>query len=260
MRHYSAAIGAWWRMAGLRATLCWLLCRLERAIGISSTKLLYLRSKRAQYTLATRLGNSSDIEVFRQIFVDEEYSSLRDLEDVRFILDLGANVGYSSSYFLSCFPDARIVAVEPDERNLEICCLNLKPYGERVRVLHGAVWDRRTKLCLSRGTFGDGREWATEVALPPCSCSGDVQAWDICSLIDIAGCTKVDLLKIDIEGSELAVFSSGTKCWLPKVRNLCIELHGIKCQNAFFSALDGIDYELEYSGELTILRNMRPAL
>ena len=62
--------------------------------------------------------------VFWQIFTFDEYSSLRNLENVSLVLDLGANVGYSSAYFLSCFPEARVVAVEPDEQNMAICRTN----------------------------------------------------------------------------------------------------------------------------------------
>ncbi len=80
------------------------------------------------------------------------------------MLDLGANVGFSAAYFLSAFPKARVVVVEPDERNLEMCKVNLAPYGDRVMLLHGAVWSRPTILRLSKGTFGDGLEWATQVA------------------------------------------------------------------------------------------------
>lgn len=258
--HYAFMIDLSLRSVGLRLTICWLLYRLGRMISFPWPKSARLRPRRARYPLTIRLGHSSDIEVFRQVFVEEEYASLRDLKDVGVILDLGANVGYSSAYFLSCFPGARLMAVEPDERNLEICRLNLKPYGERVRVLHGAVWDRQTRLCLSRGNFRDGREWATQVIPPASGGSGDVQAWDIGSLIDMAECTKVDLLKIDIEGSELVVFSSDVSSWLPKVRNLCIELHGTECQDAFFSALSGFHYKLGYRGDLTLVRKIRSVI
>lgn len=260
VRHYAFVINLSLRRTGLSPTICWLLFHLRRKIGMSWPKSMRLWPKQVRYPLLARSGFSSDIEVFRQVFVEDEYACLRDLKDVRFILDLGANVGYSSAYFLSCFPTAHLIAVEPDEHNLEICRFNLRPYSERTRVLCGAVWDRQTRLCLSRAKFRDGREWATQVIPPASGASGDVQAWDIGSLIDMAERTKVDLLKIDIEGSELAVFSGDACSWLPRVRNLCIELHGAECQDAFLGALDGFDYELEYSGELTILRNIHSAL
>jgi FkbM family methyltransferase len=206
-----------------------------------------------------RLRGSSDSAVFDQIFIDEEYSCLRDLEDVRVGLDLGANVGFSSAYFLSQFPNSRFIAVEPDDRNIAICRTNLRPYGGRVRLLHGAVWSKTTTLCLSKGAFGDGREWATTVhEATPEGELGSINAWDVSSLIEMAGGDMVDLLKIDIEGAELHVFGPEAQLWLPRVRNICIELHGKECSERFFSALARFDYDLSESGELTICRNLRP--
>jgi FkbM family methyltransferase len=199
------------------------------------------------------------MSVFDQIFLFQEYSCLRDLKEPSLVLDLGANVGFSASYFLSVFPKARIIAVEPDERNLAICKTNLAPYGDRVMLLHGAVWSRSTTLRLLKGTFGEGREWATQVdELEEDRTSVGVQAWDVGSLIDMSGGTMVDLLKVDIERAELSVFGESACSWLHRVRNICIELHGKDCKEVFLAALKDFDYELEHSGELTICRNLRP--
>ena len=197
------------------------------------------------------------MDVFHQIFTEEEYLPLKKLENVSLVLDLGANAGYASAYFLSCFPKARVVAVEPDDFNVEVCRINLKPYGDRALLLHGAVWSEHAMLCLSRGSYCDGREWSTQVVKPTQGNVGSVQAWDVGSLIDMAGGAKVDLLKVDIERAELEVFGESAKNWIPRVRNVCIELHGPDCEQTFFNALAGFDYELEHFGELTICTNIR---
>jgi FkbM family methyltransferase len=198
--------------------------------------------------------------VFDQIFLFQEYSCLRDLKEPSLVLDLGANVGFSTAYFLSAFPKARIVAVEPDERNFGICKTNLSPYGNRALLLHGAVWSKPATLRLLKGTLGDGREWATQVdeLVDEERTSMGVQAWDVGSLIDMSGGSTVDLLKVDIERAELSVFGESSGSWLHRVRNICIDLHGKDCEEVFFAALKDFDYELEHSGELTICRNLRP--
>jgi FkbM family methyltransferase len=212
------------------------------------------------HPLQARLRGSSDIEVFNQIFIYQEYLCLRELKEPFLVLDLGANVGFSAAYFLSAFPKARVVAVEPDERNLAVCKANLSPYGDRVLLLDGAVWSRPATLRLLKGTFGDGREWATQVEelIEEKDTSGGVQAWDVGSLIDMSGGGTVDLLKVDIERAELSVFGESASSWLHRVRNICIELHGKDCEEVFFAALKDFDYELGHSGELTICRNLRP--
>jgi FkbM family methyltransferase len=245
-----------WRAVGTIPTIQWLLILLGEKLKIRWPRGWRVHPRQVQHALVARLQGSSDLNVFKQIFIWQEYLGLRSLKNVSLVLDLGANVGYSSAYFLSCFPNSRVVAVEPDERNVEVCSINLKPYGDRVLLLHGAVWSECTGLCLSRGT-GDGREWATQVVQPSEGSAGHVQAWDVGTLINMAGSTEVDLLKVDIEKAELAVFGETAKNWLPRVHNICIELHGPDCEEMFFNALAGFDYELEYSGELTICKNLR---
>ncbi len=258
MRNDVLFLEKWRRVLGLRSALHRLLLWVCQITGVGEPKLWRARPCQALHPLTVRLRQSSDMDVFFQIFIEEEYSSLKTMESVSLVLDLGANVGYSSVWFLSRFPKARVVAVEPDPLNVEVCRVNLKPYGDRALLLHGAVWSEPAMLCLSRGAYGDGREWATQVVEPAQGRAGSVQAWDVESLIEMAGVAKVDLLKVDIERAELAVFGETAKQWLSKVSNICIELHGPDCQQAFFSAVADFDYQLEYSGELTLCKNMRP--
>jgi FkbM family methyltransferase len=255
-------LALWRASVGLSAAMKWAVLHfVVRQLRLLPEPATWrVRPRQVFYPLLVRLRGSSDMEVFDQIFLCQEYSCLRELNEPSVVLDLGANVGFSAAYFLSVFPKARVLAVEPDERNLAICKANLSPYGDRARLLHGAVWSKPATLRVLEGTFGDGREWATQVVelkegeRP----SASVQGWDVGSLIDMSGGSTVDLLKIDIERAELSVFGEPAGSWLHKVRNICIELHGKDCKEVFFAALKDFDYELEHSGELTICRNLRP--
>lgn len=242
------------RAIGIRNTLQYNFDRTRFYLGRPTTGILQFKPKGTQYPIALRGGRSSDIAVFRQVFMEDAYRPLRTASAVRCILDLGANIGLASIYFLNHFPDARVLAVEPDPENYTLCARNLAPYGDRARVLLGAVWTRVAKLALSRA--GDGRSWAITVTEPEEE-PATVQCWDIPTLLSTARFEEVDLLKIDIEGSERVLFEHSCEGWLPSVRNLSIELHGKSCEESFFDAMSDFDYEIDHSGELLVCRNIR---
>jgi FkbM family methyltransferase len=250
VRNYARSIG--WR-AAIRMRFSDLRARM----GVSKPPLLKLKIKNAQYPLFMRTG-SSDREVLGQIFIENEYEPIA-VSQPKMILDLGANVGYSSAYFLTKYPAASVVAVEPDPGNYEICCRNLEPYGSRAKVVHGAAWPERSKLVVDRGAWRDGREWTAQVrvAKEENVSSISVDGYDMPSLIGLSGATEIDLLKIDIEKSELELFSRNTESWLPRIRNLCIELHGADCEAIFFRALADYSYNLSRTGELTVCSDLR---
>src|SRR5258706_4287375 len=106
--------------AGLSTVLRWEFLRLAARLHLPQPTVWEARPRQVLYPLKVRLRGSSDLEVFDQIYIFEEYSCLRNLKEPSLVLDLGANVGFSAAYFLNIFPKAHIVAVEPDERNLAI--------------------------------------------------------------------------------------------------------------------------------------------
>jgi hypothetical protein len=65
-------------------------------------------------------------------------------------------------------------------------------------------------------------------------------------------CEKIDILKIDIEGSEKELFESDYETWLPKVTTLIIELHDRMREGSslsFFRALTKYNFRLAVKGE-----------
>lgn len=65
----------------------------------------------------------------------------------------------------------------------------------------------------------------------------------------------IDLLKIDIEGSEAALFSADTS-WLSRVRNLCIELHSRECVAAFRQGMKGYAWHESRFGEYVVCQGI----
>src|SRR5690606_3455742 len=89
-------------------------------------------------------GGTSDAEVFFDIFGSGSYE-LPYPDNVRTIVDGGANVGYAAVWYARRFPGARILAVEPDASNLKALRENVGGL-DNVIVLEGAVWHESGKL------------------------------------------------------------------------------------------------------------------
>ena len=216
-----------------------------------------LRTPRALHPVGLRRG-SSDLAVFFQVFVLEEYAALGALPAVESVLDCGANVGYSAAWFLSRFPAARVVALEPDPENFAMLRQNLEPYGDRATTIRGALWSHNTRLAMRDHGYRDGREWTRQVRECAPGEPGGVDGFDMPTLLQRAGFARLSLLKIDIEGAEVVVFAAATGAWLPRVDAIAIELHEDSsfgpAEPVFRRALQGSGFRFRRSGELTICR------
>lgn len=217
---------------GLRTMLQLVRIRLT---GSPQSKYI-LRIPRYPHPIFIRGGGSSDAVALYEVLVTQEYALTTTLDSPAFIIDGGANIGVASIYFLNRYPTSRVLAVEPDDSNFELCRMNLGPYGDRVTLIRGAIWKSEGRLALEMGE----QEWLSHVRDDR---PGSVEAFTISSLM-ARGDGKVDLLKLDIEGSEGELFGPDAQDWLPYVRNIAIELHGEDRKARFFAALAGYQYDL----------------
>ncbi len=221
--------------------------------GIGGNELKKLSSRLLAHPVYFRPG-TTDLHVFRQVLGKREYGCLDDCQDPKLIIDCGANVGYTSAYFLSRFPSARLIAVEPDAENYALLTRNLAPYGNRFSVVHAGVWPYRTGLVITKETAAAGKEWGRCVRPAKEGEIASVEGVDIGSLVIESAVPGISILKIDVEGSEAAIFTENYESWIERVDNLVIELHGKPCEEIFFRAIEGISFELSNSGELTVCR------
>lgn len=215
-----------------------------------------LKPRHTIHPLYYRLG-SSDLGVFHQIFIDREYDPLCNMRKVHSVIDCGANVGYSSAFFLSQFPSCRVVAVEPDSGNCAMCERNLRAYGSRAVVVRAGIWSQNVPLKIAQERYRDGREWTVQVR--PCEVheAPDFEGLTVASLIANFGFTRISVLKMDIEGAEAVVFQ-GNIDWIDRVDAIAIELHDDssfgRASEIFYAAIRGRGFEISRSGELTLCR------
>lgn len=203
---------------------------------------------------------TSDVAVFHSVFLSGHYQSLSDVEKVASIVDCGANVGYSAIYLMRRFPDARLVAIEPAPDSAGLCRSNLSGFGTRASVVEAAVWPRSPKgVVLDRGLGGSAQPWAVRVREVDTNESSDVAAVTIPDLMKGFGLTSIDILKIDIEGSERQLFQDGATDWLGHVRNLVVELHDEASRQIFSEAMSTYEYRQNVAGQLTFCFSLQAA-
>ena len=215
-----------------------------------------LHSKYAKHPVRCR-PNTSDVEVFKQIFAWREYRCVDDVHDASLIIDCGANVGYSAVYFLTRYPNARVIAVEPDADNFLMLNANVAPYGDRCRTVCSGVWSSTAGLVMSEATLGQNLEWARTVRTANPGEKPMMTAVDIGGLLAESGADRISILKIDIEGSEAEVFSSNYADWLDRVDNLVIELHGPRCRQIFEAAIGPSGFAVSQCDELTVCKKAK---
>jgi FkbM family methyltransferase len=226
--------------------------KVSRIVTLGTRRrLVTLELKGFKGKLRFRPG-TSDKDVVEQVFLTDEFSWLGRLAGVSTIVDCGANIGATGFMLLNTFPEALLVAIEPDADNYDVLRRNLDQFGDRAIALHAAVWSRDTTLRLVRGQFLDGREWTYQAKEHEDTSLDAVPAKSLPTVFRELGAESIDLLKIDIEGGELDLFSRGSQSWLPRVRNVSVELHGDECADAFFTAMSAYDFDLLRCGELTV--------
>jgi FkbM family methyltransferase len=167
---------------------------------------------------------TSDAQVVWDVFVGGYHLPVDPvaLPEAPLIVDLGANIGLTMAHFAVRHPQARIVGVELDPANAELCRLNTAPWADRCRLVAAAVWHEDGTV---RYETAPGDEWGSRVSQTPSPGTSVVPAISLGTLLEeVAGDRPVDYLKMDIEGAERAVLTTATG-WASRVRRIGVELH-----------------------------------
>ena len=160
-----------------------------------------------------------------------------------FIVDAGGYIGTAAIAMARRFPDATIVTLEPNANNYEILTLNVAPF-ENIVPLKKALFSRATSLNLRDRGSGD---WGFQTTEPAAETGGEppiehVEGVSLDALLDVFDKPGVDLLKLDIEGSEKAVFDHSAG-WIERVGVLVVELHDriiAGCARSYYAATTGM--------------------
>ncbi len=202
--------------------------------------------------------NSSDLLVFNQIMINEEYKPVVDIFknkglSLNTFIDAGANIGLTSLYLKHFYPQASGVALEPFPATYERLKRNLAVNNsQQMDLLMKGLWSKTTPL-KGDDSFRDGLDWAFRL-MESSPEEATIEAVSVTELIQSKGLETVDFFKIDIEGGEEELFKDGADIsWLKKVKVLAVEIHDeLGIRDRIENLLRENGFDLSHAGELTI--------
>ena len=215
------------------------------------TKIIKLRKK-----------PSSDMDVFQQVYGFEEYDEVvkqykqyfKNNSDYTLnIIDAGSNIGLTSLYFIDHFANTKVICLEPELENFKILDFNLKKNEHnKIVKINGAVWSSNTKIRIVKD-FRDKQDWSFRVE-ETADLEG-IQCYTINQLVEDYKFEVIDILKIDVEGSEKQIFTSDQSNvhFLKRTKCIAIEIHDeFDCRTDIYKVLGEYGFSFFDKGELTI--------
>jgi FkbM family methyltransferase len=162
---------------------------------------------------------SGDLFVLYEVWLSECYALPGCVtRDVSVVVDLGANVGLTTLYYATVFPNARFLCVEADADNALLLRRNVSCLGDRVTVTEAAASAAPGSTTFQTSGWAWGRQ-ITNQDVP----ARRVRCITMPELMASAGVSRVDLLKVDIESGVGPLFSSRNQ-WLQHVGTIIVEL------------------------------------
>lgn len=206
---------------------------LRHASALAGAKLFHA-TLRGAGRLVIRNG-SSDVAVLRQVFrereydlarypkvkaiVEEKYRRILSAGRIPLIIDGGANIGATPIWFATQFPQARILAVEPDPKNAQLCRANTRRHNN-VQVIEAALGSTPGVVTLSNPT---NLGWAVQTIR-----GGSSANVRVCTIPEITaverGNAELFIVKIDIEGFEEDLFKTNIE-WIGEAKVIFVEVH-----------------------------------
>lgn len=231
---------------------------------ISETSLVYISKFKNNVPKIIKLRKhpSSDINVFQQVYGWEEYLEVIKKYKQHFhiipgynlnIIDAGSNIGLTSLFFLDHFDTPNIICLEPELENFKILDFNLNNrVSKKIVKINGAVWSSYEKIKIIKD-FRDRQDWSFRVEKT--NESDGIQAYPINKLVEDYNYDFIDILKIDVEGSEKQIFNSkeSNLNFLKITKCIVIEIHDeFNCRNDIYKVFEKYGFSYFNKGELTI--------
>ena len=180
-------------------------------------------------TVLTYRLDRADLWVIHEIWVCEMYRPLIT-NSPAVVIDVGANIGMASLWFVKRMGASRVIALEPSSANARIARLNFernKIEGEVLEVAAGPTDGQAMFLEHHSSTCGrlDSQGAASDRTESRGPSRRAVEMRSMKTVLDrLPELAEADLVKIDIEGGEGPLLE-GDVTWLSRVSALVVEFH-----------------------------------
>ncbi len=157
-----------------------------------------------------------------EVMIKEEYY-IELKTDQPVIIDCGSNVGFSVLYFKLKFPNAKIIAIEANKETFDVLSENIKQFNNVTA--YNCFASNVSDSSVDFYTKGVGDVTSSLVSDRGGAIHNVVKSVSINSLV---GNSSIDILKMDIEGGEFAIFNEKENLdYLKNVNNILLEYHHI---------------------------------
>jgi FkbM family methyltransferase len=170
-------------------------------------------------------------DVFQEIFEEKHHTKLKSFlgKKDKVIVDLGANEGLYVLKMKENSPNAKIIAVEPNPEAFRILKKNVETNNlSDVMLVNSAVSSKNGKVNFE--IIKGSTEVGALKLYEKFENRGEIRKISVTSitlekLFNMFNLNKIDLLKMDVEGTELEILKSAESI-LPKIKKVVVEYHG----------------------------------
>ncbi len=164
--------------------------------------------------------------LFKEIFIDRCYTNdnFYTPKAGDKIIDCGANIGFFTCYLKSHAAEANVYCFEPAAKTRERLKKNLDINKfENVKIFPYAIYDAKSQLQLQLPTFAGDAMIANSTKAE----TESVPTITLDDAIKLCGENgeKIQLLKMDVEGAEVEIFSKANENTFKKIERISIEYH-----------------------------------
>jgi len=212
---------------------------------LEAGSLAYPVDVRLHGRLRVRLMEPEDLKILWHIFVRKCYEIAGD---ERVILDLGGNVGFFALYAAMNAPHARIFSAEPLPAtfNRLVEHVEWNRFSNRVTALNYAITGEAGQRYIGGEDVPTGQKRLVTRHQDVTASDIPIQSRTLTSVLEEYNIDRIDMAKVDIEGSEFEVLLATAPAVLNRIARLDLEVHNNITAKGY--TLDGLIRHLHTGG------------